>query len=185
MKAPARVGLQHQSLLHLVGDSTAGNNGELSTELAAYDRRRRPCGPITSTRRPSQTKRCPANNWIAGRPCRRAVDGAALYDNPPLLCKCRRAPSTQVKSGDLARVHRRTVSHTPMPSSPQQQAVPAGRIQLSRQFFRSCGFLVSIRQSSLQVAQQGFGNGKQPQINWRAIPKSKTEYVNLASDTSV
>ena len=110
VKAPAR-----ESLLHLVGDSTAGDNGELSTELAAYDRRRRPCGPITSTRRRSQTKRCPANNWIAGRPCRRAVDGAALYDNPPLLCKCRRAPSTQVKSGDLARVHRRMVSHTPMP----------------------------------------------------------------------
>jgi len=52
VKAPARVGLLHQSLLHLVGDSTAGDNGELSTELAAYDRRRRPCGPINLDKAP-------------------------------------------------------------------------------------------------------------------------------------
>ena len=166
VKAPARVGLLHQSLLHLVGARLRATTANSPLMIAGADL----VAPSTSTRRPSQTKRRAANNWIAGTPCRRAVDGAALYDNPPLLCKCRRAPSTQVKSSDLARVHRRMVSHTPMPSSPQQQAVPAGRIQLSSQFFCSCGFLVSIRQSSLQVAQQGFGNGKQPQINWQAIP---------------
>jgi hypothetical protein len=119
--------------------------------------------PSTSTSRPLSDQ---AVNWI----CRRAVDGAALYDNPPLLCKCRRAPSTQVKTGDLARIHRRMITHTPMRSLYNSIAVPAGRIQLSRQFFRSCEFRARIRQSSLQVAQQGFGNGKQPQINWQAIP---------------
>jgi hypothetical protein len=177
--ARARVGLQHQSLLHLVGTRLRATTANSPLMIAGADL----VAPSTSTRRPSQTKCCAANNWIAGRPCRRAVDGAARYDNPPLLCKCRRAPSTQVETGDLARVHRRMVSHTPMPSPPQRQAVPAGRIQLSRQFFRSC--VVSIRQSSLQVAQQGFGNGKQPQINWQAISFSKTEYVDLASDTPV
>jgi hypothetical protein len=181
VKALARVGLQHQSLLHLVGTRLRATTANSPLMIAGADL----VAPSTSTRRPSQTKCCAANNWIAGRPCRRAVDGAARYDNPPLLCKCRRAPSTQVETGDLARVHRRMVSHTPMPSPPQRQAVPAGRIQLSRQFFRSCGFVASIRQFSLQVAQQGFGNGKQPQINWQAIPKSTAEYVNLASDTSV
>jgi hypothetical protein len=55
----ARVGLQHQSLLHLVGDSTAGNNGELSTELAAYDRRRRPCGPVNLNKAPLSDQAVP------------------------------------------------------------------------------------------------------------------------------
>ena len=109
VKALARVGLQHQSLLHLVGTRLRATTANSPLMIAGADL----VAPSTSTRRPSQTKRCAANNWIAGRPRRRAVDGAARYDNPPLLCKCRRAPSTQVETGDLARVHRRMVSHTP------------------------------------------------------------------------
>jgi hypothetical protein len=62
-----------------------GNDGELSTELAAYP------ANLSSIHADSRAMRArsPVLNWIAGRPCRRAVDGATPYDNLPLLCKCR------------------------------------------------------------------------------------------------
>jgi hypothetical protein len=83
--------VQHQSMLHLIGGSDCAQDGERSTELAASE--------IIA----GADLVAPSTANITGGLYRRGGRRCNFGRLSATFCECRRAPSTQVKTADLAR----------------------------------------------------------------------------------